>query len=67
MTLTVNFATESHPEDRLSIAELLARRHWSFPLIIVRVNGEIVPRDSYATRQLVEGDVVDAHHLVSGG
>ena len=67
MNLTLNFAPESFEGESLSVAGLLERKRWTFPLIIVKVNGELVPRESYALRPLAEGDVVEAYHLVSGG
>ena len=67
MDITLNLAGESHPEERLSVAEILSRKRWSFPLLIVKVNGELVPRADYATRLVCDGDEVEAYHLVSGG
>lgn len=67
MPLTVNFSPETHEEERLSVAELIAKKRWTFPLIIARVNGELVERRDYATRALSDGDEVELYHLVSGG
>ncbi|HUX37382.1 MAG TPA: sulfur carrier protein ThiS [Rectinemataceae bacterium] len=67
MKLTINFSEETHEEDGLSVASLIAKKRWSFPLIIARVNGELVEREDYATTSLVDGDEVELYHLVSGG
>lgn len=67
MTLTVNFQTETYPEEHLSVRDLLERKHWSFPLIIVRVNGVLVQRNSYGEKILDDGDEVALYHLMSGG
>ena len=67
MTITLNFAPESFAEERLSVAQVLERKRWTFPLVIVKVNGELVPRGSYSERVVGNGDVVEAYHLVSGG
>ncbi len=67
MKLTVNFSEETHEEEALSVASLIAKKRWSFPLIIARVNGELVEREDYAAKTLVDGDEVELYHLVSGG
>ncbi len=67
MNITLNASPESYPEASLTIAEILARKRWSFPLVVVKVNGELVARDRYAMRSVAEGDEVEAYHLVSGG
>ncbi len=67
MTITLNFAPETYEEPSLSIAELLKRKHWSFPLVIVKVNGELVEREDYAERMVGDGDDLEAFHLISGG
>jgi len=67
MRLTVNFEAESHEEAAMSLAYLVAKKRWSFPLIIARVNGAVVERSDWADRPLAEGDEVELYHLVSGG
>jgi sulfur carrier protein len=53
--------------DSATVQELLASLRYSFPLIVVKVNEVLVPRDAYAATTLKDGDLVDAYHLVSGG
>jgi thiamine biosynthesis protein ThiS len=67
MTITVNAESETYAEESLTIKAILERKHWSFPLIIARVNGELVPRDGYEARRVVEGDALELYHLISGG
>ena len=67
MKLTVNFTEESHEEPELSVAGLIAKKRWTFPLIIARVNDVLVERRDYASTPLVDGDRVELYHLVSGG
>jgi len=38
-----------------------------FRHIIVRVNGEFVPEEAYAQRQIADGDDVQVMHLIAGG
>ena len=67
MTITLNFDSESFEGPSLTVLEILARKHWSFPLVIVKVNGEVVERTAYGERVVRDGDEVEAYHLVSGG
>lgn len=67
MTINLNAETESYPEDSLTIREILDRKRWSFPLIIAKLNGELVQRGDYASRRVSGGDVLELYHLVSGG
>jgi thiamine biosynthesis protein ThiS len=59
-------------EERLELAEttvrgLLKAKGWSFPLIIIKVNGALVPRADWDTAAVRDGDAVEAAHLMSGG
>ncbi|MBU0935432.1 MAG: sulfur carrier protein ThiS [Spirochaetes bacterium] len=69
MTILLNNNQEDFaaPEQGLSVSELLAAKGWTFPLIIVRVNGTLVKREDWSSCRVVEGDEVEALHLVSGG
>lgn len=67
MTCVVNGASESFGSPSLTVRELLKAKGWSFPLIIVTLNGKLVPRDGWDSASVGEGDSVDAAHLMSGG
>ncbi len=67
MKITVNRIPEEHPEESLTIRQILDRKGWSFPLIIVRVDGVLVARENYDAFRVRNGADVDLYHLVSGG
>lgn len=67
MTITLNTEPETFAEASLSIAQILERKRWSFPLLIVKINGVLVAREQYARSSVSDGDAVEAYHLVSGG
>ncbi len=67
MKITVNRSPEEHPEETLTVRQILDRKGWNFPLLIVRVDGALVEREDYAKFQVRDGADVDIHHLVSGG
>lgn len=64
--LTVNGARAPHVPDLLA---LLARHDVDADTrgVAVAVNGAIVPRDQWRSRQLVPGDVIDIVGAVQGG
>ncbi|MCX7775328.1 MAG: sulfur carrier protein ThiS [Rectinemataceae bacterium] len=67
MKLVVNHAEESFSEKTMTVRDLLKAKRWSFPLIIVKVNGRLVERTEYDHYRLADGDNVELYHLVSGG
>lgn len=67
MKLMINGVAEELKPAQATVAGLLAAKRWSFPLIIVKVNGKPVQRDAWITTAVSDGDVVEAVHLMSGG
>lgn len=54
-------------EEGMTIKDLLERCMYTFPLIIVRVNGEFVKKEEYTTYHLRDGDTVQVLHMMGGG
>jgi thiamine biosynthesis protein ThiS len=67
MTILLNKEPFTLEGESCSVREILAARNWSFPLIVVKVNGTLVPRPSWESAMVCDGDEMDAMHLVSGG
>jgi len=67
MTITLNGIIESFDGNSMTIRELLKAKGWSFPLIIVRKNGQLVERTAWDSELVSGGDAIDAAHLMSGG
>lgn len=67
MTITLNGAPERLEPRTATVRGLLEAKAWSFPLIIVKVNGALVARDAWDSAPVADGDVVEATHLMSGG
>lgn len=51
----------------LTVRGLLDEEQFIFRHIIVRVNGEYVPEDHYASTSIADGDDVIVLHLIAGG
>lgn len=50
----------------MTIADLLAQLRYSFPHIIVSINGEVITKD-FATHPIPDGADVRVIHLIAGG
>jgi thiamine biosynthesis protein ThiS len=51
----------------MTVQDLLDALKFSFRMIVVKVNGQIVLRKDFATTEVPEGSEVQAIHLISGG
>ena len=67
MKLELNHRPTELAGERLSVADLLKAMHFTFPLIVVKLNGELVRREAFSRTMIREGDRVEAIHLISGG
>jgi sulfur carrier protein len=54
-------------EEGLTVSALLERFRYTFPHIIVKVDGEVVPREEYPTRTIPDDADVWVIHLIAGG
>ena len=50
-----------------TVASLLERMGFVWPMIVVRINGKLVKRERYADTDVADGDTVDVIHMMSGG
>lgn len=67
MTITLNNRTESFEHRELTITELLKAKNFTFKLLVVKINGQLIKKPQYDETKVVEGDKVDIIHLISGG
>jgi len=51
----------------MTVQDVLDRRKYTFPLIIVQVDGQLVPKEEYAAYLVPDGADVKVIHLISGG
>lgn len=66
MSITVNGKVMGYKEDE-SIKGLLKRMRYMFPLVVVKLDGQIIPRDLFIKAKLHDGAIVEVIHLTSGG
>ena len=65
--ILVNNRDEVEWEEGLTVSELLDRFRYTFPHIIVKINGEVIHREDYPTCTIPDGADVWVIHLIAGG
>ncbi len=51
----------------MNITKILKVMNYTFKMIVVKVNGKVVPKDQYDNFFVDENDDVKVIHLISGG
>lgn len=64
--ITVN-STEIAWEENMTIDRVLQVMKYTFKMIIVKVNGELIKKDKYNSYIVEENSDVKVIHLISGG
>ncbi|HHV04280.1 MAG: sulfur carrier protein ThiS [Bacteroidales bacterium] len=67
MTITLNNRKETFPPAEMSIAQIMNVKQFHFKMLIVKLNGKLIPRESWTLTLVRDADRLDIIHLVSGG
>lgn len=67
MKLNLNNREEVFEPEQMTINELLAAKNFTFKMLVIKINGELVKRHEYDKRTVREGDDVMVLHLITGG
>lgn len=67
MNITLNNRPESFEQSDLTINQLLEIKKFTFKMLVIKVNGELVKKDEYESFHIKDGDDVNVLHLISGG
>lgn len=54
-------------EEQLTVKALLQKKGFTYSRIIVMINGELVTKEDYANKQIMDEDDVQVIHLMAGG
>lgn len=54
-------------EEGMTIEKLLEKKRYTFPKIIVRVNGVLIKKEAWTDTIINDGDDVKAIHVFAGG
>ena len=66
MSITVNRRKVKYVEGE-TIKRLMKRMHYIFPMVIVRIDEELIPREKYAETVVYDDVAVEIFHIESGG
>ena len=50
-----------------TVTELLERMKYNFPMVVVKVNGKVIPRERFPEAKVPDRSKVEVIHLISGG
>ena len=67
MEILVNNTKEQIEAGTLSVAGLLLLKNYTFKMLVIKINGKLIPKDQYETTFIHNGDDVMVLHLISGG
>ena len=67
MEITLNNEPMTLGGESITVEKLLEMKRYTFRLRIVKVNGRIIDRDTYAREMIHDGDTVQVIYLMSGG
>lgn len=54
-------------EEHMTVDRVLKIMNYSFRMIVVKVNGELVKKENYNTKIIPQGADVQVLHLIAGG
>ena len=67
MKIILNNREENFGKEIISVSEMLDIKKFTFRMRIIKINGELVPKDAYGTTFIRNGDNVQMLYLMSGG
>ena len=67
MKIVLNNSEVSMVGESISVRALLDSMKFTFPMIVVKINGHLVKKEDYERVFVSDGDSVEAIHLISGG
>jgi sulfur carrier protein len=65
--IRVNDHLDVEWSEGMAVDDVLQGCGFTYPLVVVSVNGQVVPKAAYRTHAVQDGDRVRVLHLVAGG
>ncbi len=50
-----------------SITQLLKRMNYTFPLVVVKIDNQVIPKAKYSETPVPDDSIIEVIHLISGG
>ena len=66
MGIVVNQEARDWVEDE-TVAQLLLRMKYTYPLVAVKIDGRLIPKTDYQQQTIPDNSTVEVVHLMSGG
>jgi len=67
MIITLNNRVQELPGNEMTISGILEYMNFTFPRIIVKLNGQLIKKPNFKATNVKHGDVLNVIHLISGG
>jgi sulfur carrier protein len=67
MKIILNNRVENFEVESLTVNELLEKKNFTFKMLVIKINGKLIPKDLYDSTVINNGDDVSVLHLISGG
>lgn len=67
MNILLNNRPETFDTDTMSIRDLLNQKNFTFKMLVIKINQNLVRPPDYDTTFINDGDDVMVLHLISGG
>ena len=67
MIINLNNRNEELPQESMTITEILGFKNFTFPQIVVKLNGKLIKKPDYTNTKVMNGDILNIIHLISGG
>jgi len=67
MKIILNNREETFDAETMTITEMLDLKKFTFRMRIVKINGNLIPREKYDSSVIHEGDNIQMIYLMSGG
>jgi thiamine biosynthesis protein ThiS len=67
MKIILNNKAEELPGEVLTVNALLKEKNFTFKMLVIKVNGQLIKKNEYDTSLVHDGDDVMVLHLISGG
>jgi sulfur carrier protein len=67
MKILLNNREEEFPGKTLTVSRMIELKKFTFRMRIIKINGVLIPKESYDSAYIHEGDNVQMIYLMSGG
>ena len=67
MKILLNNREEEFDAEEMSVSDMLKLKKFSFRMRIIKVNGELIPKEKYDSTKIYNGDNIQMLYLMSGG